>query len=187
MKKLLTSRSAIVVVGVLLVAISVWTNARPRTASVDAPAASSWLLETQGGAAATLEHVRDSAGGDVMRVTIARLADPSETWQVKLMQRRFEIEAGVPYHVSFRARAGASRPVGCAVGNNHEPWEVLGVYHEHQVTTDWLTFECSFTASASDADARLFFDLAKDDSWVELTEVVMRDEDAGRLLAPALP
>ena len=180
---LMSTRGAVVLLGVLLVAVAAWINLR-REPSIDEPAGSPWLLETQQGAVATLEHMSDPEGRDVMRVMIAQLADPTETWHVKLVERPFVITAGVAYIVSFRARAEEARPVGCAVGNNHEPWESLGVYHEHMVTNDWVTFECPFTANADDSNARLFFDLGKSDTWVELTQVVVRDETNDRVLTP---
>jgi hypothetical protein len=74
--------------------------------------------------------------------------------------------------------------VGCALGNNHEPWEGLGGYHDHLVTQDWMTYRGTFLAPTDDADARLFFDLAKSDAWVEIIDVVVHDETNARELRP---
>jgi hypothetical protein len=120
-----------------------------------------------------------------MRVTIATLVDSAQTWHVKLVERPFVIDEAASYRVSFQARAGEPRPVGCAIGNNHDPWESLGTYHQHMVSTAWNTYECPITASADDQNARLFFDLGSSASWVELRQVVVRDETNDRVLEPA--
>jgi lysophospholipase L1-like esterase len=157
------------------------TNPRDYFERTD-PITETWHLETHGSSQATLEHAQ-TEDGRVMRITIPKLAG-AEAWHVKLQQKPFTITGGTQYVVSFHARAAAPRQVGCAVGNNHEPWLALGTYHEYTVGTEWNRFECPFVATASDSNARLFFDLAKSDTPVELANVVVRDVSANRDVQP---
>jgi len=188
---LMSKRGAAVVFGVIVVAAAYRINvggeasstpADAPTAVADAPTAASWFLETQEGGAGTLERFSMPDAPDSVRVSITSLPGGAEGWYVKVVRAPYQIAAGTRYRVSFRARAEAPRPVGCAIGNNHEPWLAIGEYHEHVVTSDWTTFECPLTASADDSDARLFFDLGKSEAWVELTQIVVRDETNDRVL-----
>jgi hypothetical protein len=146
------------------------------------PTMETWQLETHEGSEATLEHAK-TEDGQVMRITIPKLVG-TQAWHVKLQQKPFQITEGNRYVVSFYAKAGAARRVGCAMGNNHEPWKALGAYHEYEVGTEWNRFECPFVASSSDTNARLFFDLAKSDTAVELANVVVRDATANQDVRP---
>ena len=145
-----------------------------------------WSIEAQAGGRARVEYPLDTEGNELIRVTILRLGSAPEAWHVKLMQRPFKIEAGNQYSVTFRARSAATRPVACAMGNNHEPWETLGVYQGLVVTDVWTAFECPFVGSDDDSNARLFFDLGESDEWIELADVRVNDETEGRILAPPI-
>jgi len=123
----------------------------------------------------------------ILRVTVEQVGAGAKEWHVKLVQRGYGVVAGCRYSVRFRARAGEPRPVGCAVGHDHEPWEAVGDYHEHVVTTEWTTFEGEFTSMTSDPSCRLFFDFARSTAWVELTDVVLRDQTHQRDLCPSRP
>ena len=180
----MSNKVAAALVAALLVGLAIWVNVRGEAPGSVVDPVSPWALDVQGGAAATLEQLSNSETGDTMRVTISSLADSTQTWHVKLVERPFVISAGVSYRVSFLARAAEPRPIGCAIGNNHDPWESLGTYHQHSVTTEWSTFECPITASADDSNARLFFDLGLSDAWVELTQVVVTDVTNGQVLEP---
>ena len=142
-----------------------------------------WSLETSAGSEARLVHRGGVVTPAVMHVDIAKLGEGAKEWHVKLLQHSYEIVAGTRYSVSFRARAAEPRPVGCAVGNNHDPWMALGEYHEHVVTREWTPFWGAFTGLADDPDARLFFDLARSEAWVEISDVVLRNETNERDLS----
>ena len=147
------------------------------------PVATTWSVETHAGSVATLTQ-DVTAFGRVLHVAIAKLV-PGNGWHVKLQQLPYRIEAQHRYVTRFRARAATARPVACAMGHNHEPWGLLGTYHEFEVGTEWRQFECPFIGSGSDTNARLFFDLGKSDAAVDIADVVVRDETAGTIAAPA--
>lgn len=147
------------------------------------PTRDNWMVETHGGSEATLEFV-EAVNGDLLRITIPKLVE-RQAWHVKLQQAPLSVTAGTSYTVSFEARSDAPRPVGCAIGQNHEPWEALGKYHEFEVGPEWGRFECPITASASDTKARLFFDLAKSDATLEMQNVVIMDQSGQPVSPPA--
>lgn len=142
-----------------------------------------WSLVVLSNSEAHLEHLPSEEGA--MRVTIARRV--GEPWTVSLQQAGFQIEAGNSYILRFRARADASRSMSCAVGPNHAPWGFLGKDAEVDVQPEWKGFECPFVATDSDADARIFFNLAASDAAVELSDVVLHNRSTGRDETPALP
>jgi hypothetical protein len=168
-----------------LLAGSLWVASSGAAGAAD-PSALNWSIETHEGGSARVEYDSDSAGTEVIRVVILGLANAPQAWHVKLMQRPFRIEAGNEYRVTFRARSAADRPVSCAMGNNHEPWETLGLYQGLVVTATWTAFECPFTASADDSNARLFFDIGERVEWLELADVRVYDETEARVVAPPM-
>ena len=142
------------------------------------PDLDAWSIETHGGSEARFEFAQ-AGEGELIRVQIPKLVG-SEAWHVKLQAAPLDVKAGNNYMVSFNARAAANRQVSCAVGQNHEPWELIGKYHEFSVGTEWTRFECPFQARSSDSNARLFFDLAKSDVPVELQAITIIDEATGQ-------
>jgi hypothetical protein len=176
-------QAATVAVLAVLFSGTLWVARRGGAETAD-PSALNWAIETHEGGVARVEYDSDSTATEVIRVTILTLANAPQAWHVKLMQRPFRIEAGNQYRVTFRARSAADRPVACAMGNNHEPWETVGLYQGLVVTETWTGFECAFTASADDSNARLFFDLGESVEWVELADVRVFDETEGHIVAP---
>jgi len=110
--------------------------------------ADQWNLERHGGAQANVTSDNDS-------VRIEVIQTGSAGWHVQLNQRSLVIESGEPYTVSFRAKADAPRRLGVGVGMAHDPWGSLGFGADARLTSEWLEFHYTFTASASDDNARL--------------------------------
>jgi hypothetical protein len=148
------------------------------------PRQNSWSLTTFAGSAARLEHLSSPAGA--VRVTIPKLVG-TDVFNVKLRHAPFRITKGTRYVLRFRARAEAPRPMYCAVCNNHDPWELLGVYGKVDLQQEWKDFECAFEATGTDSNAQAFFDLGTSDAAVELSDVVLHNESTGQDEPPVLP
>lgn len=146
-----------------------------------AAARAHWEVETHEGSTATLLHSPTTQGE--MRVRITTLTG-QVPWYVKVNQATFEMANGGRYVLSFRARANGPRRIACAVGQNGPPWQPLGLYQIVDVTTEWTTHEFSFVASATESNARVYFDLGFSDVAVDLADVTLRDAAAGQALTP---
>jgi len=143
-----------------------------------------WSIETHAGSVANLEHSPAEPGR--MRVTIKAL--PKRVpWHVKLWAAGFQITDSHRYVLSFRARSDAPRRIACAVGQNAEPWGLVGLYADVDLTAEWKGFECPFIATMKQSNARLFFDLGTSDVAIELADVVLRNISTARDVAPEVP
>jgi hypothetical protein len=119
-----------------------------------------------------------------MRVTITAL--PQKVgWHLKLRQAPLSFTQDRDYRVTFRARADAPRPMGIGAERHGLPPRLLGFYKSFDVTTEWQTWEWTFTASATESNGRLFFDLGESQIPAEIADVELRDLETGRLIRPA--
>jgi hypothetical protein len=84
----------------------------------------------------------------VLRIDVRKLGGVG--WVPQLMYRRFTIEKGKPYTLSFRVRSDRANRVYTSVSMDHEPWSTLGMGTQLNVTTDWQTFTFQFLGSETD-------------------------------------
>jgi hypothetical protein len=143
-----------------------------------------WAVRANNGAMATMESLPD--GG--MRVTITAL--PQKVgWHVKLRQAPLALTEDRDYRVTFRARAGARRPMSVGAEREVRPFGLLGFYESFDVTTQWQTWEWTFTATATEPLSRLFFDLGESQVPAEIADIVIVDVATGRpvTVRPASP
>jgi hypothetical protein len=143
--------------------------------------ADGWKLESHQGSEGRLERL--TPDGSKLKVSFPRLVG-DQPWQVKLVRGPFPLYIGRSYQVSFRARSDSIREITCAVGQNHEPWELLSPYREVQLRRDWQDYSCAFIARDTEADARVFFDLAKRRANVELADITLTDLSRGEVVSP---
>jgi hypothetical protein len=121
----------------------------------------------------------DSLPDGGMRVTITAL--PQQVgWHLKLRQAPLSLTKDRDYRVTFRARADAPRPMGVGAERDVAPFGLLGFYKSFDVTTQWQTWEWTFTASETEPVARLFFDLGESQTPAEFADVVILDVATGR-------
>ncbi len=78
-------------------------------------------------------------------------------WHLQAKQANLDIAEGQYYTLSFEAVAEQSRPIICNVGQNHTPWDNLGLYRNIDLTTTWQNYEFGFTATDSDDNGRVTF------------------------------
>jgi hypothetical protein len=150
--------------------------------STNASTQDNWALELDDGTDGQLEHSDTEPGR--MRVKLSK-TNPNREWPIRLVEAPFELQPRTRYAVRFRARADASRTIACVVEQNHPPWELISPYRLLEIQPDWQSFECPFTAKASDSNARISFWLGSSEVPIELEDVVLRDLSAGRDLTPA--
>lgn len=141
----------------------------------------SWALQLMPGSQAELTGISGLPGG--MRVAIRR-ANRDTVWHIALTQTRYVVERGLPYFVTFRARADGPRKMVVEFSRSHPPWNSLGLYQEVSLTKKWEPFREVFVSQALDTNARLTFDLAGSDASVELDEVALHGPPAGRIIGP---
>jgi hypothetical protein len=105
--------------------------------------------------------------------TSVRNAD-SVNWHVQLRQGPLAVEAGRYYTLAYRARASRDCSLTAGVSMDHEPWTGLGLWHQTRLSTNWCETVVGWTASASDAQARVSFALAGVEAEIEIEAVSLR-------------
>jgi hypothetical protein len=143
-----------------------------------------WHINTHEGSEAQLEHSTDEMG--FLRVRITKI-EANVPWHVQLQQSYLQLKAGEKYVLSFRARATRVRTIAVTIGQNHAPWQALGLYRELWISPQWEDFESTFIATATDQNARIFFDIGASDASVEFADVVLRNAGSQVPLTPNLP
>ncbi len=81
-------------------------------------------------------------------VLVAELTDlGTEWWHIQLFQSEISIEEGKTYMVSFEAKADGSKRVGLGIEDPADGYvDLKGESIEWDLTTEWVTYEYSFTA-----------------------------------------
>ena len=121
-----------------------------------AGALSPWNGERHDTAAATFTATTEGeGGGPAARIAIA--APGTANWHVQFNQAGVALEGGVPYTLTFRARASAPRTISVDAGMAQSPWSNLGFSAPVALTTSWQPFSYTFTVSQSSANARINF------------------------------
>ena len=105
-----------------------------------------------------------------LRVDINK-ADSDTAWHIYVDKRPIALAKGQTYIVSFRARAKSPRSMEYGVGQAHEPWHQLGLYRQIELSREWQDFQNEFSASGTDANARLHFDMGGNENSVELSDI----------------
>jgi len=109
-------------------------------------------------------------GADFVRVTIARSGSVNP-FDVQLNLPHYGCKANTSYVVRFRARSDQPRSAFAGFSQSHDPWKNLGFYRKIELTGQWQTFTYRLTASDSDRNARIHFDLGGSDRATEFSFV----------------
>ena len=131
--------------------------------------ARAWRLEQHGGCEATVALLGRTSG---VRIEI-RKADRTG-WHIQFNLGGVAVKKGKYYTLTFRARADKARRIGFNIGQAHEPWRMLGLSRNVQLTTAWRNFRAGFAATASDDNARVNFQAGGSNVAVELADVQLR-------------
>ncbi len=103
-----------------------------------------WTVDFPGNNASGTMTVID----DVLNVGITDTG--SEYWHIQLSQSEREIEAGITYEISFRAKADGSKTVGLGVENTADDFaSLIDSIPEFALTDEFATYTYQFTAEES--------------------------------------
>ncbi len=120
---------------------------------------------------------------DVARIAIER-STSNIRYDIQLSHTGLTLEAGHRYVLSYLARADQPRTIGVGVARSKAPWSNLGHYEEIELSDVWQNWERAFTATDSDDDGRVHFDIGGGHASVEVSGVYVRSLADGRVLTP---
>lgn len=118
---------------------------------------SPWLYNPQPGVVGTGSVEAGTGPGGLNAARIDVTTAGGAEWAVQFNQGNLNVTAGVPYTVTFYAKADTDRTISVELGMDHDPWVSLGFRANLNLTSSWQLFTFSFTPGASDTDARLNF------------------------------
>jgi hypothetical protein len=151
--------------------------------SFDQAGPSPWTVDVHDpGSEAVLEVVPDRPG--VLRVQIVRAEMPAPS-NIQLNGPETSVKAGESYALSFRLRAEGTRQIAYGVGTAQAPSTGLGFSRQVTIGVEWQDFSDTFTLTAGDAKARVYFDVGDSPVSVEVEHPVLRRMPSGAAVKPA--
>jgi hypothetical protein len=142
-----------------------------------------WAVETRDGNVASLTSRRTD---NWMRVTIEKLANRSSS-SVRVQKGPVPVTRDHRYVLKFWMNADAARPVTCGMASGSDAEKLLGASTKVDAGTWWQEFSCAFRATATDANARIFFDLGTSEAALELSRIELRDLSTGTVVMSTDP
>lgn len=128
----------------------------------------SWVLNVNAPAAATLTPVSDTKadGNYSERVNITRSS--SNTYLVQLRQDNLSIIAGKTYTLTFWAKASKNRSIDVGIQKSLSPYTTYAGKAQN-INKNWTKYTFTFTATATDPQVFLRFNLAQTTSttWID--------------------
>ena len=109
--------------------------------------------------------------GGLLRMNVRKMGGVS--WVPQIGYRRFTIEKGKPYTLSFRIRSDRANRVNMSVSMDHEPWSIVGAAAPLNLTTDWQAFTFQFLGTET-CEATRFCITGLTVGWYELDDVTLR-------------
>lgn len=129
-----------------------------------------WRLSVSGAEQAVLVPLDDS--GETVRVEIPK-ADSPDQWRIQLQWPLTEVTEKEGYRIRFRARAEAPRSLVAVCAQSEPPFDVLGLWKEMKLDSEWRNFEADFQATKSELAARVQFYLGGSSIPVEVANFVI--------------
>jgi D-alanyl-lipoteichoic acid acyltransferase DltB (MBOAT superfamily) len=147
------------------------------------PPIEGWAVETRDGNVASLVSRR---ADNWMRVTIQKLANRSPS-SIRLQSGPVAVTRAHRYVLTFWMNGDAARPVTCGLASGTSPDKLLGAFTNVNAGTWWQESSCAFSATATDANARIFFDLGASEVALEMSRVELRDVSTGTVVMSTDP
>lgn len=147
-----------------------------------------WKLLTQGQwrEGATLPQLETPANQPgVLRIRVPTITADRQPWHVQLNRSGLSVDKDRSYLLSLRARAASSRRIVVGVARASGDFGSLGLYRELSVTEGWQQLGFVFSATDSDAAARIYFDLGQEVGDVELAAINLEERSPTAPLPPA--
>jgi hypothetical protein len=107
-----------------------------------------------------------------VRITIEK-AETKTSFDIQLNLPNLSVKSNQRYTLYFRARADSPRSIIVGFAKNHKPWTGLGLYSKIELTSEWQSFKEDFTATGSDNNGRIHFDIGETNISVDLSGVEM--------------
>jgi Carbohydrate binding domain len=145
----------------------------------DQDAHPNWQLRTDEGSEAHLIYPREDH--EMVRVEIIK-AKAQTDWGIQLNRRGLKVSSGERYAVVFRARSARPGTIGVGFAKADAPWSSLGLYAKLRLNPEWQTFRQEFVALENEDNARIHFDLGKNQVGMDLTSV-----SVGLIKGPGVP
>ena len=142
-----------------------------------------WAVEAREGNVASLVSIRTD---NWMRVTIEKLASRSPS-SIRLRKGPVSVTRNHRYELKFWMQADAARPVTCGMASGTSADTLLGVSTKVDAGAWWQEFSCTFRATATDANALIFFDLGTSGAALEVSRVELRDLSTGTVVMSTDP
>jgi len=127
----------------------------------------SWSLEQHGDCKAVAAL---RVGGVKIQINKA----DATRWHIQFKLSGWEAIKGQYYTLTFRARAPQSRDISLNVSQADSPWSGLGLQRTVKLGSEWKTFRAGFTATKSDGNARVVFQVGGSKTPVDLADVKLR-------------
>lgn len=138
---------------------------------------SHWKIGTQRGAEANLTYVNDPArGGRVARVEVTYAPGNTEPYFASFFREGLKVEEGVTYQLRFSAKADAPHKIHVDAQHMADNWEVLGLYEEVTLGTEWKDYEMAFTATGTREQVGLQFFVASAKGTVYIDDVILEEQ-----------
>ncbi len=118
---------------------------------------SPWLYNPQPGVTGSGTVDIGAGPGGINAAKINVVVPGTAGWYVQFNHGGLNVTAGVPYTITFYAKADTARTVSVSLGMNHTPWSNLGFTANINLTSSWQLFAFTFTPSQSDTNARINF------------------------------
>ncbi|MCX8108579.1 MAG: carbohydrate binding domain-containing protein, partial [Verrucomicrobiae bacterium] len=119
-------------------------------------ALSYWTTEQHASARAVSTRTFDFIGG-APSAQIKVTQTSTESWHVQFNQSGLRVTNGMPYTVSFWAKADPPTTIDVSVMQAHADWETVGYSQRYSLTTNWQEFKRSFVADRTDTNVRVNF------------------------------
>lgn len=126
------------------------------------------------GSVANLEMA--SSNGPVI-VSIAA-ADTEKPQVVHLVGRPYSLRANQMYRLRFRAKASRASAIDVSLGEDHAPWNRLGLSREVSLDSQWQAFELRFQATEDEPAAVLQIGIEGKTGSLEIDEVQLVEAPA---------
>ena len=139
----------------------------------------SWNIEQREGATASASAgIFDGRQGLRLDVT----APGSQGWYIQLNQSGKSLTDNQLYALSFRARADVERSFSVAIGQAHDPWQVIHPFDNLAASTSWQQYTFVFESAVSDTNLRINFNnFATETGPIYFTDITLHE--GGSLVA----
>lgn len=120
----------------------------------------------------------DNPSPNLVTIQIAS-GESTNPWDIEWAKPGISLVKDTPLDISFRAKATQPRSIHVLFQENHAPWHPIGLSQQVELTTEWKDFKFSGTASASDNNSRVTFQLGGSPDLISIADVQFTPGESG--------